>query len=66
MQYKNDNTISPCKTCASYGLYKMITSGKPFGYAGEIPCNTCHHFSFKQDNYTPISEAYNEPKEVLK
>ena len=48
-----------CKTCRHYGFYQMITNG-PYGYAGEIPCVTCRHFSVAQDNYEPM---YPPPKE---
>lgn len=52
-----------CLTCRHYGFYKMITHG-PYGYAGEIPCISCVHFSFVQDNYEPVSAPYQNNKEV--
>jgi hypothetical protein len=42
-----------CTSCGSYGLYKMVTSGKPFGYNGDIPCLRCRRFSFTSDQFTP-------------
>ena len=42
-----------CKHCGHYELYKMVTSGKPFGYSGDIPCTHCSRFSFIRDEYTP-------------
>ena len=45
-----------CKTCASYGLYKMVTSGNPYGYSGDIPCLHCCHFRVLNDQYTQITE----------
>lgn len=40
-----------CKTCMHYSLYKMITSGKSYGYGGEIPCESCRHYVILNDNY---------------
>lgn len=54
-----------CKTCTHYGLYKMITSGQPFGYVGEIPCTTCSRYSSMQDNYEPSSYINRTNKEIL-
>lgn len=42
-----------CKECGSYELKKMVNSGKPFGYSGEIPCLNCKRYEEKEDNYTP-------------
>ena len=42
-----------CEQCVSYGLYQMITSGKPYHYAGDIPCVRCHRFNFTSDQFKP-------------
>lgn len=54
-----------CKTCIHYGLYQMITSGKPYGYSGTIPCQNCSRFSWEQDNYTPMSQVEIKPKLII-
>ena len=42
-----------CKTCGHYELYKMITSGKPYSYSGDVPCLRCTRFNDgKQDEHT--------------
>lgn len=41
-----------CKTCGHYELMKMITSGKPYGYSGEIPCIGCKYFSTQPSRHT--------------
>ncbi len=40
-----------CSTCVHYSLYKMITSEKPFGYSGEIPCESCSHYMIFTSKY---------------
>ena len=41
-----------CQTCGHYSLYQMITSGKPYGYSGEIPCLRCSRYSPVEDLHT--------------
>lgn len=41
-----------CETCGHYRLYEMITSGRPFGYGGVIPCYTCSRFNPTPDRHT--------------
>lgn len=45
-----------CKTCINYGIYEMITSGKPYGYGGDIPCNRCSRYRKFEDLYMPLSK----------
>ena len=40
-----------CKTCGHYMLYKMINSGKPFCYSGDIPCQRCSRFAALNDEH---------------
>lgn len=50
-----------CKDCRHYGFYQMITSGKPYHYAGKIPCLTCSRFTPTQDNFEPAkTKGYGE------
>lgn len=42
-----------CKTCINYSLYEMLTSGQPYGYGGDIPCESCSHYVIISDNYIP-------------
>ncbi len=46
--------MKKCDTCNHKGFREMIK--KPYGYAGEIPCLNCVHFSFVEDNYEPVNE----------
>lgn len=42
-----------CTTCGHYELKKMITSGNPYGYSGDIPCLRCERFEDgKTDEHT--------------
>lgn len=45
-----------CNTCVNYGIYEMITSGKPYGYIGDIPCIRCSRYRTHEDLYTPLSK----------
>lgn len=46
-----------CKACGHYQLYIMITSNKPYGYSGDIPCFRCSRYSSLEDLHTnPESE----------
>ena len=38
-----------CSNCVHYGIYKMITSGKPYGYAGDIPCIRCSEYKMNSE-----------------
>ena len=49
-----------CRQCAHYGFYRMITDG-PYGYAGKIPCLTCKHLDWQEDNFTPIGITIHQP-----
>lgn len=43
-----------CKNCGHYDLLKMITSGEPFGYSGDIPCRRCARFRRQEnDEFVP-------------
>lgn len=41
-----------CDTCGHYYLKKMVTSGKPYGYSGDIACFRCVRFNMPQDLHT--------------
>ena len=42
-----------CKTCGHYEIKKMVTSGKPLGYSGDIPCFRCTRYNDgKTDEHT--------------
>lgn len=41
-----------CMSCMHYSFYLMITGG-PYGYSGPIPCSSCDHFRWTNDNYVP-------------
>lgn len=43
-------TEQNCQTCGHYELYKMITSGRPYGYSGDIPCLRCCRFRFNDEH----------------
>jgi hypothetical protein len=45
-------TEQNCRTCGHYELYKMITSGRPYGYSGDIPCLRCNRFRVSNDEHT--------------
>ena len=51
-----------CKTCGHYELYKMITSGQPFGYTGDIPCRRCERYVKLNDEHT--QEKYGGNHEI--
>ena len=50
-----------CKSCLHYGFYQMITRGA-YGYAGDIPCDRCLHFTMSQDNYQPAEYKWSYTK----
>jgi len=41
-----------CNTCGHYELYKMLTSGEPYGYGSDIPCLRCKHYFEPQSQHT--------------
>ena len=41
-----------CSTCIHRNFREMIKH--PYGYSGNIPCLTCIHYSFYEDNYCPV------------
>lgn len=41
-----------CKNCGNYELRKMVESGKPYGYAGDVPCFRCKRYKELQDLHT--------------
>ena len=43
---------SNCETCGHYQLKLMVTSGKPYGYSGDIPCFRCSRYSQLSDCHT--------------
>lgn len=45
-----------CKSCGHYGLYQMITSGRPYGYGGDIPCHRCSECSQPHSEFTGVTE----------
>lgn len=55
-----------CQNCGHYELYKMITSGRAYGYSGDIPCLRCCEYLTPNSEYTaqylgksdiPLAEA---------
>lgn len=46
------NIGNDCKSCGHYELKKMISSGKPYGYSGDIACLRCSRFSQMEDLHT--------------
>ena len=47
-----------CKDCVHYGLLKMITSGDPFYYSGDIPCKRCSRFKLQtNDEFIPKNDS---------
>lgn len=45
-----------CKGCCWESLYEMVVSGKPYHYAGDIPCFRCTRYSEKQDLFVQRGE----------
>jgi len=41
-----------CENCGHYQLYKMLVSGEPYGYSGDIPCLRCIRFETRKDEHT--------------
>ena len=50
-----------CKTCVNYGLFEMVTSGKPFGYSGNIPCMRCTRYRRDNDEYVYNTQLSGKP-----
>ena len=48
-----------CSNCVHYGIYKMITSGKPYGYAGDIPCIRCSEYKMNSE-FVSVIDTYSE------
>lgn len=57
-----------CEQCVNYGFYEMVTSGKPYGYSGTIPCFTCKRYQTYSDKFVPKSEEEHPvlPQQILK
>lgn len=57
-----------CEMCVNYGFYEMVTSGKPFGYSGTIPCFTCERYCNLNDKFVLKEERGNKDmrKEIVK
>lgn len=51
-----DNTS--CTNCGHYQLKLMVTSGKPYGYSGDIPCLRCSRFSQLEDLHTGVGSVW--------
>jgi len=50
-----------CNECISYELFKIISSGKPYWYTGDIPCLRCKHFYQKtNDEFKPVRKISEE------
>jgi hypothetical protein len=49
-----------CENCTHYDLYKILKSGKPFGYAGNIPCLVCSEYNEPHSEFIPKHNP-NEP-----
>ena len=49
--------MKDCRDCQNYGLFLMITSNKPYGYAGDIPCHRCVDFRPLQSEFVPRTET---------
>lgn len=45
-----------CETCVNYGFYEMVTSRKPYGHSGTIPCFTCKRYCNLSDNFVSKEE----------
>lgn len=48
--------VMKCKQCSYYGLYQMITSNKPYGYSGDIPCTRCSELRKENSEFVPASQ----------
>lgn len=48
--------MNKCKECSYYSLYKMVASGRPWQYYGDIPCDRCKHFKTTNDEFVPASK----------
>lgn len=48
--------MSKCKECSYYSLYKMVISGRPYNYSGDIPCTKCKHFKTTNDEFVSASK----------
>jgi len=63
--------MSECRDCGHYEIYKMINSGKSYGYAGDIPCLRCSRYKMFNDEFVGVKpsgnmelvEENNEPKQ---
>ena len=42
-----------CTQCAHYGLYQMVTSGRAYAYAGDMPCLQCSRLNPNVDQFVP-------------
>jgi hypothetical protein len=49
-----DKIENVCKSCGHYELKKMVTSGQPYGYSGEIPCFTCSQYASLENKHTSV------------
>jgi len=58
--HKEEFMSKKCKSCGHYDLFDMITSGRPYGYGGAIPCDRCCEFSRPHSEYIPISQTLRE------
>jgi len=52
--------MSKCTECANYGLMKMVTSGQPFQYYGDIPCQRCSELTKEHIEFTPKTSQEKE------
>jgi hypothetical protein len=48
--------METCRGCGSYELLRMITSGRAYGYSGDIPCCRCIRFG-RSDEYSPVVDV---------
>jgi len=51
-----------CKSCTHYHFFEMITSGRPYGYSGKIPCHTCSRYAYFSDQYAPAGKVEPVPQ----
>ena len=45
-----EQDVLNCRTCGHYELYKMITSRRPYGYSGDIPCLRCTRYRINDEH----------------
>lgn len=49
-----------CNNCKYYGLYRMVSSGRPYQFFGDIPCLNCSRFNPYSDKFEEVTERSHE------